>query len=167
MGRIPARRCEQRINSPGLRRRERFRWKKKSAATGRDRHPRCGSGMWRRGQRCSNQQEKRAAALTRKCIPDSNSQIEEIGTARIVLVDGVGAAQKVYGEEQRFGQIAKTETQAGTGFNVVGPVLMQPVRGGVAVPIELRLQSAESLRRRRMCSLRGFACNKACRPESG
>src|SRR5580704_17307576 len=85
---------------------------------------------------------KMSPSLARKCIPDSNLQIEEIGTARVVQIDGVDPSQEVHRKEQGLRQIAKTETQAGTRCDVVRPVLMEPVRGDVAVPIQLRLQAA-------------------------
>src|ERR1700722_10999785 len=91
---------------------------------------------------------RKSASLARKSIPDSNSKIEEIGTARVVQVDGVHAAQEVHREEQGLRQVTKAKTQAWAGLHVIGPVLVQLVRGGVGVPIELRLQAATAFRRR-------------------
>src|ERR1700676_1177382 len=79
--------------------------------------------------------------LVSECIPKTRSQIVEVGTAWIVLVYQIDTAQEIHRKQHRFRQSLKPESQAGADFGIIGPILMQPVHGGVVVQIELCLKS--------------------------
>src|SRR5690348_16234972 len=74
-------------------------------------------------------------------IPETGAEVVEIGAARIVLIHGVGAAERVHREDHGLGHIGEAESHAGAALDIVGPVLMQAVDSAVEVPIELGLKS--------------------------
>src|SRR5579864_4607321 len=74
-------------------------------------------------------------------IPESGSEIEEVGAARIALVNQVSATQEIHGYQHGLRQSLEMEPEAGTGLGIIGPILMQTIHGGVVVQIELCLKS--------------------------
>src|SRR5436190_13358184 len=90
----------------------------------------------------------KSAGLISKRIPESRPHVEEIGAAWIAFVDGINAACKIHGEHHGFGHGRGPESQAWAGFDVVRPILMQPVSREVVAPVNLRLNSAQERFRR-------------------
>jgi hypothetical protein len=66
-------------------------------------------------------------SLMSEGIPESGSQIEEVGTARIILIDQIRATKEIHGKQHRLRQAGKSEPQAWADFSVIGPILMQTV----------------------------------------
>src|SRR5579863_2184275 len=75
--------------------------------------------------------------LTRKRIPDSDSHIVEIRAARIVLVSEIRSTQQIHRENHRRTRVFEFEFHAGTGLNVIRPILAEQVHRRVRVPIQL------------------------------
>src|SRR5579859_1064569 len=91
----------------------------------------------------------RLTILPAERIPQPHTIIVKIRTPRVAGVYQVHASCDIHRKRERLRHIRAAKPQPRAGFRIVGPVLMQPVRRQIDVPIDLRLQPSQKILGRR------------------
>ena len=80
---------------------------------------------------------RHSGSLAGECIPDTQTDVVEVGTARIAVIPQIDAAHHVAGNPHGGRQQLAGESYSRTRFYEIGPILAFGIEGHIAVPVEL------------------------------